>query len=96
MQKHRPDDAPPFAIVQHMKDIGIGMALGAGMYTLGIGTTVIVLILQWALHKNLWLSQFFHINRPYKHSVIISPLGFENIFYFCSGRHCDSAVPIVG
>lgn len=35
--------------------LGIGMALGAGMYTLGIGTTVIVLILQWALHKNLWI-----------------------------------------
>ena len=35
--------------------IGIGMALGAGMYVLGIGTTFIMLITQWVLHKNLWI-----------------------------------------
>lgn len=35
--------------------IGIGMALGAGMYVLGIGTTLIMLITQWLLHKNLWI-----------------------------------------
>lgn len=35
--------------------IGIGMAFGAGMYALGIGTTLIILVLQWALHKNLWI-----------------------------------------
>lgn len=35
--------------------LGIGMALGAGMYTMGIGTTVIMLFIQWVLHKNLWI-----------------------------------------
>lgn len=35
--------------------IGIGMALGAGMYAMGIGTTVIMLFIQWVLHKNLWI-----------------------------------------
>lgn len=35
--------------------LGIGMAIGAGMYALGIGTTLIILVLQWALHKNLWI-----------------------------------------
>ena len=35
--------------------IGIGMALGAGMYAMGIGTTVIMLFIQWFLHKNLWI-----------------------------------------
>ena len=35
--------------------IGIGMAFGAGMYALGAGTTLIMLVLQWALHKNLWI-----------------------------------------
>lgn len=35
--------------------LGIGMALGAGMYAMGIGTTVIMLFIQWVLHKNLWI-----------------------------------------
>ncbi len=35
--------------------IGIGMAIGAGMYPLAIGTTGIVVILQFFLHKNIWL-----------------------------------------
>ena len=35
--------------------IGIGMALGAGMYAMGIGTTIIMLFIQWVLHKNLWI-----------------------------------------
>ena len=35
--------------------IGIGMALGAGMYEMGIGATVIMLFIQWVLHKNLWV-----------------------------------------
>lgn len=35
--------------------IGIGMAIGSGMYPLGIGTTVIVLLSQLLLHKNIWL-----------------------------------------
>ena len=51
MQKHRPDDAPPFAIVQHMKDIQRSRLIK----TLCKHTYVIVLILQWALHKNLWI-----------------------------------------
>ncbi len=32
---------------------GIGMAIGAGMYTLGIGATVIILIAQYFLHSKL-------------------------------------------
>ncbi len=35
--------------------IGIGMSFGAGMYVLGIGTTVVLLIIQWVLHKKLWI-----------------------------------------
>ncbi len=35
--------------------IGIGMAIGAGMYVIGVCTTIIIVILQWALHKNLWI-----------------------------------------
>lgn len=35
--------------------LGIGMAIGAGMYALGVGTTLIILGLQWLLHKNLWI-----------------------------------------
>ncbi|MCM1541093.1 MAG: MgtC/SapB family protein [Blautia sp.] len=35
--------------------IGIGMALGAGMYAMGLGATVIMLLIQWFLHKNLWV-----------------------------------------
>lgn len=31
---------------------GIGMALGAGMYVLGISSTIIILIIQIVLHKN--------------------------------------------
>lgn len=38
--------------------IGIGMAMGAGMYVLGIGTTLIMLITQWILHKNLWIVKY--------------------------------------
>ena len=35
--------------------IAIGMAIGCGMYVMGIGTTVIVMILQFCLHRNLWI-----------------------------------------
>ncbi|MCM1064628.1 MAG: MgtC/SapB family protein [Eubacterium sp.] len=35
--------------------IGIGMALGAGMYAMGLGATAIMLLIQWFLHKNLWV-----------------------------------------
>lgn len=44
--------------------IGVGMALGAGMYGLGIGTTLIMVIIQWALHKNLWI-----VKQPVKAQV---------------------------
>lgn len=32
--------------------LGIGMAMGAGMWTLGIGSTVILLVMQYLFHKN--------------------------------------------
>lgn len=32
--------------------LGIGMAMGAGMWTLGIGSTVILLVTQYLFHKN--------------------------------------------
>lgn len=35
--------------------IGVGMAIGAGMYALGTGTTVMVVLGQMFLHKNLWI-----------------------------------------
>lgn len=37
--------------------IGIGMALGSGMYVLGIGTTLMVVILQLLLHTNLRITK---------------------------------------
>ncbi len=33
--------------------LGIGMAIGAGMWTLGIGSTLMLLIIQYLFHKNL-------------------------------------------
>lgn len=33
--------------------VGIGMAIGAGMLALGLASTVIVVICQWLLHRNL-------------------------------------------
>lgn len=35
--------------------LGIGMAIGAGMWVLGIGTTLILLVVQYLFHKNLWI-----------------------------------------
>lgn len=32
--------------------LGIGMAMGAGMWTLGFGSTVILLVMQYLFHKN--------------------------------------------
>lgn len=32
--------------------LGIGMAMGAGMWTLGVGSTVILLVMQYLFHKN--------------------------------------------
>lgn len=39
--------------------IAIGMAFGAGMYSMGIGTTMLVLVLQFLLHRNLWIVKQF-------------------------------------
>lgn len=33
--------------------LGIGMAIGAGMWTLGIGSTAMLLVIQFLLHRNL-------------------------------------------
>lgn len=35
--------------------LGIGMAIGAGMWVLGIGSTLILLVVQYLFHKNLWI-----------------------------------------
>lgn len=35
--------------------IGVGMSIGAGMYTISIFTTIFVAILQLLFHKNLWI-----------------------------------------
>ncbi len=35
--------------------IGIGMAFGAGMYAIGIVTTILVLLLQFCLNSNIWI-----------------------------------------
>lgn len=50
--------------------IGIGMALGAGMYILGISITVLMVIIQQTLHRNIWVMRkpsrvqvTFHIER---------------------------------
>lgn len=38
-----------------MATIAIGMAFGAGMYIMGFGSTAIVLLMQYLLHRNLWI-----------------------------------------
>lgn len=43
--------------------IGIGMALGAGMWILGIGSTAMLLVIQYAFHHN-W--SFFAASEPMK------------------------------
>lgn len=35
--------------------VGIGMAMGAGMYGIGIVTTILVVSIQTLFHKNLWV-----------------------------------------
>lgn len=35
--------------------VGIGIAIGAGMYLIGVLTTALIIILQWLLHKHLRL-----------------------------------------
>lgn len=35
--------------------VGIGMAAGAGMYALSIGTTLLVVLIQMIFHKDLWV-----------------------------------------
>ena len=42
--------------------IGIGMAIGAGMYTVGIGSVILVELFQFVLHHNL---------KVYRHSVSV-------------------------
>lgn len=38
-----------------MTTIAIGMAFGAGMYGMGVSVTALVLIMQYLLHRNLWI-----------------------------------------
>ena len=38
-----------------MATIAIGMAFGSGMYILGFAVTVLVLGMQYLLHRNLWI-----------------------------------------
>lgn len=38
-----------------MATIAVGMAFGAGMYGMGISVTVLILIMQYLLHRNLWI-----------------------------------------
>lgn len=62
--------------------IGVGMAIGSGMYALGIGTTLLVVVVQTFLHKNLWIVKqpvraqaAFHIGRePEGYKKIIEEL----------------------
>lgn len=35
--------------------VAVGMAIGAGMYEVGIASTVLVILVQTVFHKNLWL-----------------------------------------
>lgn len=38
-----------------MATVAIGMAFGAGMYVMGFGATALVLLMQYLLHRNLWI-----------------------------------------
>lgn len=46
--------------------VGLGMACGAGMYLLAIGTTCIVLVCQYVLHSNLWI-----VRQPIRLQLVI-------------------------
>ena len=38
-----------------MATIAIGMAFGAGLYVMGISVTILILVMQYLLHRNLWI-----------------------------------------
>lgn len=38
-----------------MATIAVGMAFGAGLYVMGIGVTALILLMQYLLHRNLWI-----------------------------------------
>lgn len=46
--------------------VGLGMACGAGMYPLAVGTACIVLICQYVLHSNLWI-----VRQPVRLQLVI-------------------------
>lgn len=46
--------------------VGLGMACGAGMYLLAIGTACIVLVCQYVLHSNLWI-----VRQPMRLQLVI-------------------------
>lgn len=60
---------------------GIGMAIGAGMYFMGITTTVVIFISQIVLHKNLKFMQM-----PQEASVTISVLDTPEAITFVKER----------
>ena len=55
--------------------IGIGMAIGAGMYAVGIGTMLLVLVLQLILHMNLTI-----FKKPIKGHVLFVLNGDNGAF----------------
>lgn len=46
--------------------VGLGMACGAGMYLLAIGTSLIVLVCQYVLHSDLWI-----VRQPVRLQLVI-------------------------
>lgn len=38
-----------------MATIAVGMAFGAGLYVMGISVTILILVMQYLLHRNLWI-----------------------------------------
>lgn len=58
--------------------VGLGMACGAGMYLLAIGTALIVMLCQYVLHSNVW--------------IVRQPLRFQLVIRFKKNSPEDSRV----
>lgn len=76
---------------------GIGMAIGAGMFTLGIGTTVIILIVQILLHCNFKFLhkpehkhlKLYHVTDKKYLSEIMDLLALNNVIVLENRVHKD-------
>ena len=70
--------------------VGVGMAIGAGMYLLGIAATLLMLVIQFLLHK-----KFRFIKSPVVEQVTVRLTGGESAFAVLSGRFRENGIEII-